>query len=114
AAMYRGDTEVMPRELDPAWRRLYGSLLLRVPSVAAEALAALGGYEVTQAALTRAPSVRRARLAAARRVARRLRRTGLSGGRMAYDILSGGIAHVAGDDETALRHLRAASIAVEA
>jgi hypothetical protein len=114
AAMYRGDTTVAPRTLDPAWARLRGSLLLRVPSVAAEAHAALGAYEVTLAVLARDPGARRARLAAARRVAKKLGRSQLSGAKMAFEVLTAGIEHVAGNDDAALRHLRAAAVAFEA
>jgi serine/threonine protein kinase len=107
AAIYRGDVH-SERDLDPAWRRLHGSLLLRVPTVAAEAHATLGALELTRAVLARDPGARREHLAAACRVARRLRRNPLAAGKMAYENLAAGIAHASGDDEEAARLLRVA------
>jgi eukaryotic-like serine/threonine-protein kinase len=106
AAMYRGDVALSAGDLDPAWRRLHGSLLLRVPTVAAEAHAALGAFELTRAVLARDVGARRDHLDAARRSARRLRRNPLVAGKMAFENLAAGIAHAAGDDEEALRLLR--------
>jgi len=107
-AMYRGDVEDASAHLDPAWDQIRRALLLRVPTVAAEAHAAMGGYAVTRAALARNREDRRRHLATARGAARRLRRNPLFAGRCAYQTLAAGIAHVAGDDERALALLQAA------
>ncbi|HEY5950964.1 MAG TPA: hypothetical protein VIV40_35975 [Kofleriaceae bacterium] len=114
AAIYRGDVGRSADDLDPAWRRLHGSLLLRVPTVAAEAHAALGALELTRAVLARDAGSRRDHLAAARRLARRLRQNPLAAGKMAYENLAAGIAHAAGDDEESLRVMRAAQTRYEA
>ncbi len=114
AAIYRGDVEAAAVRLDPAWRQLRGSLLLKVPSVAAEAYAALGGYLVTRAALARASSERRTHLAAARKVSRRMRRTKMPGGVMAYVALEAGIAHVEGRADDTIALLRTAETAFAA
>jgi hypothetical protein len=108
AAMYRGDVEDASQHLDPAWDEIRSALLLRVPTVAAEAHAAMGGYAVTRAALARNRGDRLRHLATAQRAARRLRRNPLFAGRYAYQTLAAGIAHVAGNDELALELLRAA------
>jgi hypothetical protein len=108
AAMYRGDVEDASQHLDPTWDQLRSALLLRVPTVAAEAQAALGGYAVTRAALASRREDRRRHLATAERAARRLRRNPLFAGRCAYQTLAAGIAHVAGNDERAVALLRAA------
>lgn len=107
-AMYRGDVEDASDHLDPAWDQIRHALLLRVPTVAAEAHAAMGGYAVTRAALTRNRHDRRRHLATAQRAARRLRRNPLFAGRCAYQTLAAGIAHVAGNDAGAIELLRAA------
>jgi hypothetical protein len=108
AAMYRGDVEEVSEQLDPAWDQIRSALLLRVPTVAAEADAVLGGYAVMRASLARTREDRRRHLATAQRAARRLRRNPLFAGRCAYQTLAAGIAHVAGNDERALDLLRTA------
>ncbi len=108
ASMYRGDVERCSDDLERAWASLRTSLLLRIPTVAAEAHAAVGGFAITRAALARAGSDRRRHLSTARRAARRLRRNGLLAGELAYHTLEAGIAHVAGEHERAVEVLRTA------
>lgn len=114
AAIYRGDVERASVELERAWDGLRTSLLMRVPTVGAEALAAIGGYAVARAAFARDREQRRRHLAVARRAARGLRRNPLFAGQLAHQTLAAGIAHVSGDDAEAVRLLRAADVTYRA
>jgi hypothetical protein len=112
AALYRGDPAAAVGELDAQARALARSLLLRVQMVSCEMLHLRARAQLASAAAASAASGRRDGARAARALAGRLRRLRLPLARAWAPLIEAGAARVEGDDERAVRGLRAAVAAL--
>jgi hypothetical protein len=108
--LYTGDIEAAATRMDDEWRRLEGSLLLRLQSIRIEGQHLRGRVALARAAQAPAGSAeRRARCAIAMKMAKRIDKEEVTWGSALAALLRAGVANLSGDRPAALEFLRAAN-----